>query len=531
MKYGYVKVATYTPSIELGNSCYNLQQIKEGIKNAYSQNIELLVMPELCLTGYTCADLFLTDILLTNAYNCLGELVEFTKGYKMLVLVGLPFKLNNNVYNVGACICDGKLLAIIPKTNLKDSNGYSESRYFKTYQGENIALQLFGQSVPFGNKILLKDKLMPSFSVCVEISTDINLLMPPSFAVASCGGNIIANLGLMEEYYSSQTILQNFISTQSTKAVCGYIYANAGDGESTSDCVYVGSSFVYQNGKLLAKSKPNSNLLVSQIDCDYISYLRSKENNFNINSEVQIVEFSCCNNNQELITSYSKTPFVPTDIAELKECATTSLELQAQALKSRLERSYSKTAVLGLSGGLDSTLAILVAVKAMEKLNRQPEDVIAVTMPCFGTTSRTYQNTIKLAKALKVTLKKVDITKSVTRHLKDIKHDGAPNVTFENAQARERTQVLMDIANMCNGLVVGTGDLSELALGWATYNGDHMSMYAVNCSVPKTLVRCLVEEYAFNSKGKLKSVLMDILDTPVSPELLPTENDKITQKT
>ena len=535
MKFAYVKIATFCPEIKVGAPQLNLDSVICGINMGVKYGVELLVMPELCLTGYTCGDLFYSDLLISSAKECLKKLIDNTKGIKMLICVGLPYSYNGRLYNVGAVICNGKLLALVPKTNLKNTTE-CESRYFSCYNLENTLIDFYDEKVVFGNKVIFKDIDNASFSVGVEISTDFNSVLSPSTILSGLGVNLFANLGMQEDYYSLSASCTDKIVAYSGKLNCGYAYANAGKGESTTDCVYTGNSVIAENGSASKVVKDNG-LMVAEIDCQNLQFIHAKQSDNqsvlqNIDAgKYQTIYFNANSNQIISIKKYPKSAFVPEDKNQLKICAEKTLDLQVQGLSARIKHTNCKSLVLGLSGGLDSTLAIIVAVQAMKKLGRDTKEVIAVTMPCFGTTSRTKDNSIKLAKALGTTLKKVDITKSVLRHLKDIKHSGSLDVTYENAQARERTQVLMDISNMTGGLVVGTGDLSELALGWATYNGDHMSMYGVNCSLPKTLVRHVVEDFANKSKGKLKAVLLDILDTPVSPELLPAENGKISQKT
>jgi len=533
MKYGYVKVATCTPDLKVADVEFNTKSVIEQIQLAKDKGVELLCFPELSLTGVTCGDLFFSDVLLNSVKDGLKKIVNATKDIKMLVLVGLPFKNKNLIYNVAVAVSCGEVLGIVPKTAIYNYGELSDGRYFSK-PTENGTVNFDGKEIPFGTDLIFKDKSMPNFVVGVEIGADLFAPLSPSQNYALNGANIIVNLCAKPATVGNSEYIKSTVTACSSKLVCGYVLSNAGKGESTTDMAFGGYNVISENGRVLRESELFSNgLTVSEIDVDFLSSERSKIfNGINANSSLRTVEFDADTKGERLTRIYEKTPFVPTEEKVLGQRAELILDIQSEGLRKRIEHARAKTAVLGLSGGLDSTLAILVAVTAMKKLNRPLKDVVAVTMPCFGTTSRTFQNTIKLAKALGVTLKKVDITKAVERHLKDIKHDrNVYDVTFENAQARERTQVIMDISNMTGGLVVGTGDLSEVALGWATYNGDHMSMYGVNCTVPKTLVRHVVKEYAEKSKGKLKAVLTDILDTPVSPELLPAENDDIAQKT
>ena len=534
MKYGFVRVGAITPEIKVADVSFNAASIKDGIIKAEKAGVEVLVFPELSLTGYTCADLFYSDVLLSAAKNALFEVAEFTKGKEMLVFVGLPIKKDGKIYNVAAAINKGEILGLIPKTFLPNYNEFYEKRWFSP--AENTVGEVFinGKAVPFGKNIIFSEKKREFFKVAAEICEDLWSISPPSVSHSLNGATLTVNLSASNEIIGKAEYRRNLIKSHSAKCVSAYAYADAGEGESTTDTVFAGHNLIAENGTLLNESRLfETGLITADVDLMFVEYERSKLYNYDYNSdgEYKIVRFSV-DNDGEINRVFGKTPFVPTEENELKSRAEIILEMQAQALKKRIIHTRSAAAVLGLSGGLDSTLAAIVAVSAMEKAGKTSKDVITITMPCFGTSSRTFDNTIKLSKALKTTLKKVDISAAVKRHLKDIKHeDGKLDAAFENAQARERTQVIMDIANMTGGLAVGTGDLSELALGWATYNGDHMSMYGVNCSIPKTLVRYLVKYYADKSKGKLKAVLYDILDTPVSPELLPAKDGEISQKT
>lgn len=539
MKYGFVKTMAVTPELKVADVDFNVDKIKESIKTADKLNAELVVFPELSITGYTCGDLFYSEVLLMGALKGLKEIVDFTKGIKTLIFLGLPFKKDGLIYNVAAAVSDGKVLALVPKTYLPNYNEFYEKRHFVSAPEENTILTnvsfFNNEEIPFGKNVIFCDKYNCDFTVSAEICEDLWTVNSPSLSHAMAGANIIVNLSCSDETVGKAEYRKNLISIHSAKTVSAYVYADAGNGESTTDLVFSGHDIIAENGAIIAEKPLFSNgYITADIDVQFLSFERSKLFNYDKFSaafKYLKIYFDASRENGKIERLFEKTPFVPSGVSDLKERAELILSIQAAGLKKRIEHTGAKTAVIGLSGGLDSTLAILTTVRAMELLKRNAKDVIAVTMPCFGTTSRTFENTLKLAKSLNVTLKKVDITKSVIRHLKDIKHDGIPDVTYENSQARERTQVIMDIANMTGGLVVGTGDLSELALGWATYNGDHMSMYGVNASVPKTLVRHLVKYCADNSKGKLKAVLYDILDTPVSPELLPPKEGEISQKT
>ncbi len=535
MKFGYVKVCAVSPEIKVADTVFNADSIIKSFNTAYNYGAEVVVFPELCIAGYTAGDLFYSDILLSGASDALEKIRENSLNKKALIFVGMPLRANGLLYDVSAVVNDGKILAFIPKQNLLDYGEYNEKRYFAVAPDTISLIDFNGQKIPFGNKIVFKENCTVDFTVSAEIGNDIYSVCPPSLFHVRAGANLIVNLCASTEIVGRKEYRELIVKSHSAKTVCAYALAEAGEGESTTDSVFGGHNLIAENGKILAQNKPfEFTPVCTEVDLSFVANQRLKAfNGEKIYSDgYQVIGFDGQRNGEELTRVYEKTPFVPEDEKSLLERAEQILDIQAEGLKKRIKHARASSAVLGLSGGLDSTLAILVAVRAMAKLNRSAKDVIAVTMPCFGTTSRTFTNTVKLSKALGVTLKKVDIGKAVTVHLKDIKHeDGVFDVTYENAQARERTQVLMDIANMNNGMVIGTGDLSELALGWATYNGDHMSMYAVNASVPKTLVRHVVEFYANRSKGKLKAVLEDILDTPVSPELLPADNDDIKQKT
>lgn len=526
MEYGFIKTALCSPQIKVADVEFNVESTIKAIDSAYNLGAELIVFPELNLSASTCFNLFNSEVLLDGVMSGIEKIAKHSKGINALIFVGAPIKHQNKIYNTAIGISGGKILGIVPQ---KFGGAGFE---FSKCPHENQQITLLDQKVLFGNKIIFKNKENNKFTVGVEIGSDLLSPLSPSTSHAINGANVIVNLSAFCESVGSEDLRLLTVSAQAERLACAYALCNASYGESTTDCVYGGQKIIAEKSKVLKESKIfDKDIIISDIDLDFISSERATVFKNIYNNEYDVVEFSLIHSEKKLDRKFKQLPFVPSD-NKLDDRAKQILLMQAEGLKKRIEHTHSSKAVIGLSGGLDSTLAILVAEKAMRLLNRPLKDIIAITMPCFGTTSRTYQNTIKLAQALGVTLKKIDITKSVQRHLKDIKHaEDNFDTTFENAQARERTQVLMDVANMNNGLVIGTGDLSELALGWATYNGDHMSMYAVNCSVPKTLVRHIVNTYAKNSKGKLKAVLLDILDTPVSPELLPADNGDIAQKT
>ncbi|MBQ8197175.1 MAG: NAD(+) synthase [Clostridia bacterium] len=534
MKNDFVKVATLSPKLKVCDVEFNVGEILKGITLALENDVRLIAFPELCITGYTAGDLFSSKTLTNGALKGLIEIAKFTTGKNIIVFVGLPFVKDGLIYNVCAGLSNGKILGLVPKNYLPNYSEFYEKRYFapapnfsdtvKIDMGEEV------QEVPFYKNLIFADKNVENFKISAELCEDLWTAVPPSIYHAVNGARIIINLSASSESTGKPEKRRDLVKNHSQKIVSAYIYANAGEGESTTDCVFSGHSIIAENGKILAENAPfNYGLNACEIDLSYLDFERSKIMNQDFNADkslYQTVEFSVDTSLDTVTRLYEKTPFITLGEEEF------ALDIAASGLAKRVEHTFSKKIVLGLSGGLDSTLALIVCARAMEKLKRPLKDVIAITMPCFGTSSRTLDNSIKLAKAFGVTLKKVDITKSVKSHLKDLNHDeNVHDAAYENSQARERTQVLMDLANMENGLVVGTGDLSELALGWATYNGDHMSMYAVNGSVPKTLVRHLVYHFAENSKAKIRKVLLDILDTPVSPELIPSGNDTITQVT
>ncbi|MBE5756764.1 MAG: NAD(+) synthase [Clostridiales bacterium] len=529
MELGFIKVFSASPKVKVADIDFNKEEILKKIELAKGQGAKVITFPELSLTSSTCGDLFNFTTIQESVVKAIKEIKEKTVDIDALILIGAPIKVDSFLYNAVVILKNGKVLALIPKKYTFSESKPLEERTFATYKGENKLITFLGEQVLFGNKIILKDKNLESFSLSAEVGEDLFSLTPPSIGHAKNGANIICNLSSLTEIVGRREERLKQISAHSSKTLTGYIYTESGDGESTADGVYSANSMIFEKGKCLTESKPFENKdLVTEIDVDFLQNQKKNFKNFGMDDDYTTVYFESKIENTLLTRSFKKTPFVPENTERLENI----LRIQAEGLKKRIVHTYANKIVLGLSGGLDSTLALIVAVKAMELAGRSIKDVLAVTMPCFGTTSRTLDNSISLAKAYKVSLKKVDITKSVVRHLKDIGHEeGVFDVSYENAQARERTQVLMDIANMNGGLVLGTGDLSELALGWATYNGDHMSMYSVNAGVSKTLARALVEYVTSKERGKLKAVLLDILSTPVSPELLPSKEDEIAQKT
>ena len=531
MKYEFLKVRASTPEIKVADTTFNTDKIIDQINLACDSGVEVLTFPELSITGSTCGDLYFSKVLLDGALEGLKRIVDFSLDKNIAVVVGLPLRVDGRIYNVCAVVNNGKVVGVTPKRNPASNDFNRDGRQFAKYTDDFTFISIFNEKVPFGKVIYHNGQV----KFAIQIGQDFYFEDSNSVNYALAGAEIIVNPTSYPETVGAKEWITNLVLAKSVSGVLGVVVCGAGAGESTTDCVYGGYKLIVEKGKVLNSSGLFENSSIdSEIDFGFISYERGKtiKSTACMVNRFAFANFTSDSDIASLTRKYEKTPFVPTEVNERKERGDLILEIQAEGLKKRISHTNANTVVLGLSGGLDSTLALLVAVTAIKKLGRPLKDVVAITMPCFGTTSRTFLNTIKLSKALGVTLKKIDIGKAVTRHLKDIKHaDGVYDVAFENAQARERTQVLMDVANMYNGLVVGTGDLSEVALGWSTYNGDHMSMYGVNCTVPKTLVRHVVENYASASKGKLRAVLEDILDTPVSPELLPTENDAITQKT
>ncbi len=536
MKYGFVKVAAATPRIQVADVRYNCEQICRMISDAEKAGAELIVFPELSISGYTCRDLFGQEVLLRASMKALKEIAAVTKGKEILVFVGVPIEMHGVLYNCAAAVNAGKILALIPKRHLPNYAEFYEKRNFQPYTGENAMFCLDGETIPFGNKILFQSLTDSDFTVAAEICEDLWVPAPPSIGHAVAGANIIVNLSASDETAGKAEYRRLLIQAQSAKIVAGYVYADAGDGESTTDMAFSGHNIICEEGTILAESKPFQNgILYSEIDVNKLAFERRRINTFYDGADrtgYLTLSFIAGSKDIALSREIVSLPFVPQSDAALDERSEVILSIQAAGLKKRLEHTRAAKAVLGISGGLDSALALLVTVRAFGQLHKKSEDIVAVTMPCFGTTDRTLHNSMRLMQGLGVTFRRVDIADSVRQHFKDIGHnEKVRNAAYENAQARTRTLVLMDIANDENGLVVGTGDLSELALGWATYNGDHMSMYGVNASVPKTLVRHLIRHEAERLGGDVREVLLDILNTEISPELLPPEEGKIAQKT
>ena len=539
MRDGFIKVAAGTPKIRVADCRYNAEQIFALIQQAAEQGVKVLCLPELCLTGYTCGDLFLQDTLLCGAEEGLQTILEATRNLDMVTVLGLPVrcKWDNKLYNCAAVIQSGEILGLVPKTYLPNYGEFYEQRWFASGAGVETSVDLCGETVDMDAAGLFACEKVPNLVLGVEICEDLWATEPPSARLARGGATVILNLSASNELVGKSGYRRNLVVGQSGRLVCGYVYADAGEGESTTDLVFTGHNMIAENGALLAERRFATGLTISEIDVDRLAYERRRMTTFNGQRQADLwrASFSLPLEETRLTRAVSPAPFVPADAEDRAERCNEILKIAALGLKKRLEHTGARTAVVGLSGGLDSTLAILITAVAMKLLDRPASDIIAVTMPCFGTTDRTRDNAVELAERLGATLKRIDIGSAVKVHFKDIGQSMEDHsVTFENGQARERTQVLMDIANQNGGLVIGTGDLSELALGWATYNGDHMSMYGVNAGIPKTLVRHLVA-FVSDDKGsedpRLSAVLDDILDTPVSPELLPAIEGKISQKT
>ena len=536
MRHGFIKVAAATPDIRVADVDYNKGQIIKQMDEAAEAGAKIIVFPELCITGYTCSDLFLQDILLNSAKKALVKIAEHTKNLDALVFVGVPIAVGGELYNVAAALNHGNILGFTTKSFLPNYGEFYEMRQFRPGPKKAEKILFGGKEIPFGPQLLFVESQMANLIVSAEICEDVWSPVPPSIEAAREGATVIVNCSASDETIGKASYREALISGQSARLISGYIYANAGEGESTTDLVFGGHNLIAENGTILAEAKRFSNgIIYTEFDVQKIANERRKNTTFTETQEHVLprIPFGLEQTETILTRTFPSRPFVPRDDQERAKRCEEILTIQAMGLKKRLAHTHAKSAVVGISGGLDSTLALLVTAKAFDALGLERSGITAVTMPCFGTTDRTYQNACKMSLKVGATLREVRIGDAVMQHFKDIGHDPQDHsVTYENSQARERTQVLMDIANQTGGLVIGTGDMSELALGWATYNGDHMSMYGVNASVPKTLVRHLVHYFADTCEdSSLKEVLYDVLDTPVSPELLPPKDGEIAQKT
>ena len=535
MNYGFIRTAAASLKIKVADVDYNVKEIKKAVDEAVKEDIRLLVTPELSVTGYTCADLFFNKSLLDKSDKAVLELAEYTKDKNIVVLIGAPCSYLNKLYNCAFVLSGGRVSGIVPKQYIANYNEFYEKRWFDTatYLGD-CYIEKFNAAMSVNSIFMIADDVYMG----VEICEDLWVPNPPSSSKVLAGANIIANLSASDEYVSKAQYRKDLVSNQSARCICGYVYAGASVYESTTDLVFSGATLIAENGAVIAQGKRFSRdnvITVADIDVEKLNALRRKNMSFENNQLACVINPAVTDNkNNDLKYRYvDPYPFVPSLEEDRKQRCEEIFNIQAAGLAKRIEHVGSKGAVVGISGGLDSTLALLVCAQAMKLLGRDNSEIMGITMPGFGTTDRTYNNAVELMKSLGVTVKEISIKDACIQHLKDIEHnENSRDITYENTQARERTQILFDMANKHGKLLVGTGDLSELAMGWCTYNGDHMSMYGVNASVPKTLVRYLVEYVANISEKKTADILFDILDTPVSPELLPPdENGEIAQKT
>ena len=531
MDHGFIKVAAATPHIRIGDCVCNSGEIIRIAKNAAEQGAKLLILPELCLTGYTAGDLFLQHTLLSGALSAAKQIVEQTANLELIIAFGMPLDHKGKLYDCAVLAYKGEVLGVVPKYNLP----VSELRHFAEPDDEEGVISLFGKEVPFGPHLLFSCRQNPEFCLGIDIGDTLWGATPPALTLATAGATVIANLCACVETVAKQENRRQLVMAQSSRLVCAYLHADAGDGESTTDTVFSGHNLIAEKGEILSETVPFENgLIVTEIDVARVAQERRKTNTFpKKDFSFGRVVFDMPLTTTKLTRTIKREPFAPSDAQSLAKRCEMILNMQAHGLKTRLAYTKNTSIVLGVSGGLDSTLALLVSCRVMDSLSLSRNNIIAVTLPCFGTSKRTRSNAELLCEALGVSLRCVDISESVRKHFADIGQDeNNHDAAYENAQARERTQVLMDIANQINGLMIGTGDLSELVLGWATYNGDHMAMYGVNGSIPKTLIRHILRHVADTSdNAALKDVLYDILNTPVSPELLPAESGDIAQKT
>ena len=531
---GFIRAACATPYTTVAGCDKNAGEIIRLAHEAVRAGAKLVAFPELCVTGYTCGDLFLQRTLLQSAEAALVRILKETERLDTLIVVGLPVPSLNALFNCAAVACRGRLLALVPKRHIPNYSEFYEARHFSPGSADAVEIEFAGRRVPLGGDVVFRCETMPSLRIGVEICEDLWVPSPPSERLAIGGATVIMNPSASDEVVGKADFRRTLVKAQSARLISAYMYADAGAGESTTDLIYAGHNLICENGALLAESKRYATgILCADIDIEKLESERRRMTTFFTHDQpAREIPFTLDIVPLELRRQLSPTPFVPDSSGERAARCEEILRMQAQGLSTRLERSRVKTAVVALSGGLDSTLALIVIARAFDLLSRPRSDIIAITMPGFGTTARTHGNADALAEAFGATLLTIPIEKAVRQHFTDIGHDPhVMDVVYENSQARERTQIAMDIANQRGGLVVGTGDLSELALGWATYNGDHMSMYAVNVSIPKTLVRYLVAYAADQAPDRLADVLRDVLDTPVSPELLPAKDGEISQKT
>lgn len=535
MRDGFIKVAAASPSLKVGNPSFNKERIIDLMTEADRKGVKVLVFPELSITGYTAGDLFFQSALLESATEALLEIAEASAALDVLSFVGYPLRYNGKLYNTAAAVKGGRILAFVAKRNLPNYSEFYEERWFTPSPKENLVLESEDGDILFGSRIIFSASFPSSLKIAAEICEDLWVPDPPSTHHAAAGATVLVNLSASDEIIGKSEYRRALVSGQAARTVSAYIYADASEGESTTDMVFTGSNVISENGTILASVEYSSDsLLITEVDTDRLERERAARNTYRTEEDgYDYIDIEFDEEETLLTRPIDPHPFVPSDEDRRRDRCEKILTLQALGLKRRLSHTKSRKVVVGLSGGLDSTLALLVAVRAFDMLALDRKGIVAITMPCFGTTGRTKSNAEKLALAEGVDFRTIDIGESVKSHFRDIGQSMDDlSVTFENGQARERTQVLMDVANKEGALVIGTGDLSELALGWATYNGDHMSMYGVNGGVPKTLVRHLVRYVAETTSIKEEAeVLLDILATPVSPELLPARNGEISQVT
>ena len=534
MKDGFVKVASGTPEIQVANCEYNADAIIALIHRAEADGVKVLVLPELVIVGYTCGDLVLSTALTDAAMRALERITRATAGSDMLVAIGVPVVFGHLLYNCAAVVQNGHVLGVIPKTHLGNYGEFYEKRTYAAALETIETMDICGEKVPFGNRLVFCCNEMPLFNVGVEICEDLWAAVPPSTLLADCGASILLNLSASDEAVTKVDYRRMLVKSQSSRTNSAYVFCSAGTGESTTDVVFSGHDMICENGTMLAEAEPfGAGYCVSEVDLEFLSRERRRfARKLFDNTDIVRVPFSMDVSETKLTRSFWKTPFIPDTSASAATRFDQVLAIQSHGLAQRIKHTSAKKLLIGISGGVDSTLALIVSKEALKLLKRPAEDVVAVTMPCFGTSTRTRASAEKLCNALGISMREINIGESVKKHLSDIGHSmDVHDAAFENAQARERTQVLMDLANMHGGLVIGTGDLSELALGFATFNGDHMSNYGVNADVPKTLIRAMLRYIAGKSDDALKEVLLDIVDTPVSPELLPPKDGEITQVT
>lgn len=536
MDFGYIRCGAATIDTKVADCTHNTNEIISAINKAYENHIQVLTLQELTITGYTCGDLFSQEFLLDKSIQALSEILTKTAQIPMVIIIGLPIEYNGKLYNCGAVLYKGKILGIVPKSYLPNYNEFYEKRWFTPAFKGVKEINILGQAVPFGTSILFKAENKKDLVIAVELCEDLWTAIPPSSYHANAGATLICNLSAGNEIIGKADYRRSLVSGQSARLICGYIYTCAGDGESTTDVVFSGHNLICEYGNILKESQRfNNSIIFADIDLMRINSERRKNTSFSTDDNgYTSIYFNIEQTHTNLERYIDPQPFVPSDEKKREQRCKEIMDIQALGLKKRLEHIGCKNVAIGISGGLDSTLALIITARAFEMAGLDKKGIITVTMPCFGTTDRTHNNAVKLCQALGTEFIEVNIKEAVNIHFKDIGHNPEiKDLTYENSQARERTQVLMDIASRYNGFVVGTGDLSELALGWATYNGDHMSMYGVNCSIPKTLIKYLVKYVAdYSDNQLLKEALLDVLDTPVSPELLPPdENGEIAQKT